>query len=272
MVEAPKIRIIFEIISKVHGTITNITGTSYLKMGVNLSEYEIRKWWFAGKYIFVYVKKLNEPSYVIRTHMLMFGRITLDLEPPDRKPSIMIMTQDHILRWYASQIKLLDPRCSANEITSNYGTCSSREAILNGLHLRTYDVSHPKFNRELMMTHVKEKQLELASNILVDFLLDQSVFPGVGNIVQQEALFACSLCPYALISSLSGQDLICLIDTLVAICQGIYRRFKENQGPTFLNAKIYHKKTCPNGHKTFTKYLGLRQRRTTWCEVDQCGK
>ncbi len=53
------------------------------------------------------------------------------------------------------------------------------------------------------------------------------------------------------------------------IIDSLIKKYKTNQN--FVNKYfiLYHKKNCPDGHKTITKYLGFRKRRCTWCPICQ---
>ncbi|AGC01747.1 formamidopyrimidine-DNA glycosylase [Acanthamoeba polyphaga moumouvirus] len=283
MVESPRIKITFEKIKFTKGNIIcKISGSSYKKMNVNLENYVIRKWWFAGKYIYVHIIKENNPEYVIRTHMMMYGKILLNNENvnPNLKP-FMVMELSHenicnqesktILKWYLSQIKLLDPNCDKVVIKTNYSECSSRKAILDSIELMKYDLSNNNFNENLYALHLKKGINIYGNEILTDFLLNQEYFPGVGNILQQEALYRCKLLPTNLVSNTSKQEFNCLVSSLKNIIELLHESYlRKNEGlPHIPIFQIYHKSICPLGHKTITKYIGHRNRKTTWCPVCQ---
>ncbi|BCS82914.1 formamidopyrimidine-DNA glycosylase [Cotonvirus japonicus] len=273
MVEAPRIRIIYDRLKFTKGlTIICASGTSYVKLGIDLTNYLIKKWWFAGKYIYFHVIFEEKPEYVIRTHMLMYGRITVNDIDTGKKPFMTIELNDGtILRWFMSQIILLDPYCSDNEIKSNYTTCNSRQLILDSIKMMRYDLSNRKFNLNLFKKHLKIGIKKYLSDIITDFLLNQEYFPGVGNILQQEALYDCKILPQRIISTISEIEFDCLISSLKKVIDLLYESYViKLQGKTFGPIlRIYHKSLCPLGHKTITKYIGYRNRRTTWCPICQ---
>lgn len=276
MVEAPRIRITYEKINITkNGKIIHAHGPSYKKIGINLEEYIIRKWWFAGKYIYAYLVKENSPSYVIRTHLMMYGKIILndEIEVNPKLTPFMILELDNgnKLTWYLSQVKLLDPFCKSDIIKSNYTTCSSKEVIKYSITMTKYDISHKNFDRDLLIKHIKTNFVEISDDMLVDLLLNQKYFPGVGNILQQEALYRCRLLPTRSVKSVPFEDIECLIDELKKIIDILYEAYLD-KGKNMLYKpilQIYHKSACPLGHKTITKYLGYHDRRTTWCPIDQ---
>ncbi|AGF85549.1 glycosylase [Moumouvirus goulette] len=282
MVESPRIKITYEKIKFTKGKIIcKISGSSYKKMNVDLVNYIIRKWWYAGKYIYLHIIKKDYPEYVIRTHMMMYGKILLDGEyvnPKLKEFMVIELGQNNlcgqkltILKWYLSQIKLLDPNCNNTIIKTNYSECSSRKAILDSIKFMKYDLSNNNYNEELYMAHLKKGINKYGNDILTDFLLDQEYFPGVGNILQQEALYKCKLLPTNLVHDTTIKEFNCLVSSLKNIIELLYESYyRKNQGlPHIPILKIYHKSLCPLGHKTITKYIGHRNRRTTWCPICQ---
>nr|URM62398.1 endonuclease [Mimivirus sp.] len=169
MVEAPRIRITYEKIKFTKfKTICKISGPSYRKMNVNLVGYMIRKWWYAGKYIYMHLIRENYPDYVIRTHMMMYGRILLSHEIVNPKLTIFMtieLDDNTNLRWFLSQIKLLDPNCHNSITKTNYGECSSSKAINDSIMMMKYDLSNKLFN-EKNFTNIYVKEL---INILMTY-------------------------------------------------------------------------------------------------------
>ena len=275
MVEAPRIRIIYEIVRFTKGkTIVLAGGPSYLKALVNIIDYMITKWWYAGKYIYVYLTKKDNQPYVVRTHMLMYGKITLNstLANIKLKPFLFLELNDSsILRWYLSQIKFLIPGCKIDMIKSNYTICSSKQSILESIIMRKYDISHSAYNQKEHLAHINEGIREKKNDIITDFLLDQKYFPGVGNILQQEALYKCNLLPTTKIYNIEKKTILCLVQQLKNTANLLYESYqdKSHDLPHKSIFQIYHKKFCPLLHKTITKYLGFRNRRTTWCPICQ---
>ena len=229
MVESPRIRILYDNIRFTKNKkIMKASGASYNKIGIDLTGFVIRKWWFVGKYIFCYlVNEKRKQHYVIRTHMMMYGKITINNQPPINprlRPFLVLELDDTtILSWYLTQIKILDPTCKTDMIKSNYQYCSSKKTIMDSMELMKYDISHPKFNMEQYRRHLDTGVKRFANDILVDFLLNQEYFPGVGNILQQEALYRCKLNPLKTVNQLAVNQLLCLVDKLKEVINQLYQ-------------------------------------------------
>lgn len=279
MVEAPRIRILYDNLKFIKNKIIiNASGASYKRLMINLQGYLIKKWWFAGKYIYVNLID-DEKQYVIRTHLMMYGKIIINNSEsfPKLTPFLILILDDNTtLTWYLSQIKILDPNCDTDSIKSNYTICSSKKSITDSYNMMHYDISNKLYNYHAHMKHLLNGIDTYRDDIFVDFLLDQTYFPGVGNILQQEALYRCQILPTKEISKFGTKRelkkiVMCLVDGLKIVVNLLYQSYLDKLSnnvhkPIF---KIYHKSYCPLNHKTITKYLGFRERRTTWCPICQ---
>ena len=275
MVEAPRIRITYDTVKFTKNRIIiSASGATYKKAQIDLVGYRLKKWWFAGKYIYLYLIK-NSSEYVCRTHMMMYGRIIVNNSQayPNLTPFLILKLDDNTtLTWYLSQIKFLDPNCETDIIKTNYSICSSRKNIADSFKLMKYDVSNDSYDPVLHLKHLIKGISEYRSEILVDFLLDQQYFPGVGNILQQEILYRCRLSPTKKIFEFGSgiklkKILVCIIKQLKELVDTLYQSYLGTRTGKIL--QIYHKSVCPLGHKTTTKYLGFRRRKTTWCPICQ---
>lgn len=276
MVEAPRIRILYERIRFTKGKrIVEVSGPSYRKWGVDLTDYVVARWWYAGKYIYVQLVRDGAPTYVVRTHMMMYGRIVINDEVPVSPLARVFMTwvleDGTTLRWFRSQITLLDPTCETDTVRSNYAECCSLEMVRQGIRLMRFDISHPKYDRGLHLQKLETDWAVFRNDILVDLLLDQKYFPGVGNILQQEALYRCRVLPTKTVDEAGMPMVTCLVDELSAVIALLYRSYERKLEalPHEPILQIYRKGMCPLGHKTVTRYLGYHNRRTTWCPVCQ---
>lgn len=271
MVEAPRIRIIYEKIAKIKGKIiVDASGSSYRKNSYDLEKFIISNVWFCGKYIFMTVTK-EKIQLVIRTHMMMFGKIIFfddnNANTENHKPFMKLIFHDgSLLLWFYSQIMILDPNNHSNEIKSNFGIFSSHETITRCIYMQKFDVSHPLYNEKMMIKRLTKLKNKFNLLILSDFLLDQYLFPGIGNIVQQEALYSCRLNPNNKVSTINESNLHELVKKLHLIVMELFDNYTNGIKTNFI---IYHKKYCILGHKTITKYCGVKNRRVTWCPICQ---
>lgn len=271
MVESPRIRILYDKIKFTKNKkIIEASGASYKKSNIDLIGYTIRKWWFAGKYIY-FLAINNSNKYMIRTHMMMYGKITIN-EPvkPHLTPFLKLTLDDGTtLIWYLSQIKFIDLQCKTDLIPTNYGEpCLAKKIFEDSIQLTHYDVSHPNYDKTLHLKHLEAHIESHPNEIATDMLLDQKCFPGVGNIIQQEALYRCRILPTRLIADV---DINCLVDEVKQVVDLLYQSYLDKQlnVPHKPILQIYHKAYCPLGHKTITQKIGYHDRRTTWCPICQ---
>ena len=99
------------------------------------------------------------------------------------------------------------------------------------------------------------------NRIISDVLLDQYVFPGVGNIIKIEALHGAKLHPKAMISSLSQEQLTLVI----AKCRTYARRWlKEYRAPSKM---VYNQSICGSCQQSSIciQKVGQTNRTTFWC-------
>lgn len=280
MVEAPRIRIFYDNLKCIKGKkIKNISGTSYLKYNIDLHNYYVKNIWFAGKYLYIHlIDSLTNSKidYFIRTHFMMYGKIVLnDKTKLDTKPFMTIIFDNNdTIKWYMSQITVLDPKSNILIKTNYCDDCTHGFTTVNiinsSLKMRKYDISSRSYNTTLHCDYIKKEVIKNSNTdtIITDFLLNQKYFPGVGNILQQEALYSCKINPKYCIDNITDESIDCLISSLYTICNNLYNAYMSNTPGRSL-MKIYHKAYCPLNHKTVTKYIGKRNRRVTWCEICQ---
>jgi formamidopyrimidine-DNA glycosylase len=98
------------------------------------------------------------------------------------------------------------------------------------------DVLSPRF------TAASVASLLHASNLAIqDAVLDQQIMPGVGNVIKCEALFRCCICPTAIASSLTLQQIQVLVRELAAVSTEWYKACKEEKP---LRHKVYGRELC----------------------------
>ncbi len=101
-----------------------------------------------------------------------------------------------------------------------------------------------------------------------DILLDQEIFPGVGNIIKNEALFMSSVLPTRKISSLSAKKLKEIALNTREFSLNFVKWREEYQLKKHL--LIYRMKNCPTcGSSVVRKKTGKRDRWSFYCPVCQ---
>lgn len=253
MVEAPRI---FEYWSNIHKLIGKIVRVDGVKKDVfDLLGKIIIEWIFAGKNLLF---KLNNNKYIV-AHFGMYGRSTVNsLHPKNeinikkgiiKRPSIEIELEDgNIFRYYTASLKEIDHEMF-NEIDFNYRS--------------KLDISHPNYDYDLMIEHWKRKQKQNTNMYSCDFLLDQRIGVGIGNILQLEALYYANIHPLCKVSNLNNKDFSNIVE---GVRLAMKKLFKKPNSRDFL---IYHKAYCPLKHKTKTKYIGIYNRRMNFCQICQ---
>eukprot|EP01040_Poterioochromonas_malhamensis_P007158 gene7158-7730_t len=114
------------------------------------------------------------------------------------------------------------------------------------------DTLHPSFNFENYFHFIEnEVLLSLSSRhrdcTLQEILLDQSIFPGVGNIIKCESLFFTKLSPFLFIKDLSSEQLRELLNNVYSFSWAWYRSCESPRSSSnkSFQYKIYGKQFCP---------------------------
>lgn len=98
-----------------------------------------------------------------------------------------------------------------------------------------------------------------------DILLDQEIFPGVGNIIKNEALALTALKPQKKVARLSNKKLTELAKNARSFSQTFLELY--DNWPQFKQQfLVYGRKTCARcGAKIIRKQTGKRDRRSFFC-------
>ena len=100
---------------------------------------------------------------------------------------------------------------------------------------------------------------------LTDALLDQTVFPGLGNKIKNEALFAARLHPMRTVRDTSAAEARRLMSAVRDVARLMQRTFArgEHIQP---HMQIYRRRTCPACGGTVTRLdMGVLNRRNHFC-------
>lgn len=71
------------------------------------------------------------------------------------------------------------------------------------------DVVNPSFNEDEAVLRLRSQAIEEVGNVL----LNQQVMAGIGNIYKSETCFVCGIHPFRMVSSLTVDEIQCLLDT-----------------------------------------------------------
>lgn len=108
---------------------------------------------------------------------------------------------------------------------------------------------------------IKMKNIKQRDKVISDVLLDQHIYPGVGNIIKVEGLHAVGVHPKQPLFSLSDEKLILVINA----CQSYAMKWlKSGRAPT---KSVYNKTICGtcNEPQVSMQRVGGSHRTTFWC-------
>ncbi|XP_068125157.1 endonuclease 8-like 3 [Hyperolius riggenbachi] len=204
-----------------------------------------------GKELFIYfgVKAL-------RVHFGMNG--SMRINPAERKdksgaPAVLeVQLTKDLICFYESTVDV-----------RNASECQEKVRLFEDL-----DVCSSKFSFSRAECEVKKQ----GSRMLCDVLLDQTVFPGVGNIIKNEALFDSGLHPAVQAGSLTDGQ----ISHLVKMTRDftlLFYKCRKNGSALYRHYKVYKKPSCGQcGTKITVCRLGEHNRMTYFCSKCQMDK
>ncbi|CAN2388695.1 GRF zinc finger [Pristimantis euphronides] len=135
-------------------------------------------------------------------------------------------------------------------------------------HFQDLDVCSPKFSFSRAESEVKKQ----GSRMLCDVLLDQTVLPGVGNIIKNEALFDTGLHPAVQAVLLTDKQ----VSHLVKMTRDftiLFYKCRKNGSALYKHYKVYKKAGCGQcATKITVCRLGENNRMTYFCSNCQKDK
>lgn len=241
MPEGSSIRIYNELLQKYKNkTIKNARGkTKKIKINkiINQKIIDIFK---IGKVLFI---KLNSGD-IIRLHFLLFGSINLNSESKTT-PILEIYVDNDKIRFNTNSIKLLT------------------NSEFNKLKLDiTLDPTDKKYSKSKSKIVFKKYINSHPNEIIADTLMNQNIFPGIGNIIKNESLYLAKINPNRRLQTLNETEINEIINCIRSFSLNFYKMEKREN---YDNLNIYYKDYCPNGEKIIKKEIGKLKRMTMWC-------
>ncbi|MGZ5285881.1 MAG: DNA-formamidopyrimidine glycosylase family protein [Flavisolibacter sp.] len=214
--------------------VVSATGNAKIEMSrlKNQKLLDIRTW---GKHLLLCFK-----GFSIRVHFLMFGTYRVN-ERKDAVPRLQLEFAKGELNFYTAAVKIL-------------------EEPLDTLYNWKADVLSNEWD-----ARAARKKLRATPEVLVvDALLDQQIFSGVGNIIKNEVLYRIKVHPGNKIGDLPPKKLKELVDQAREYS---FDFLKWKKAYVLKKNWLAHtKKTCKrDGNKIIKEYLGKTQRRTFYC-------
>ena len=200
---------------------------------------DLRSW---GKHFLVVFD-----DFTLRVHFMLFGSYAIDARKENRVPRLSLgFARGRELNFYACSLKFI-------------------EGDLDAVYDWSGDVMSPTWNPRA----ARKKLVAQPDMLAADALLDQSVFAGAGNIINNEVLHRIRVHPESTIGALPSRKLGELIQQARDYSFDFYEWKKA-----YVLRKHYqvHTKThCPRDgtRLSYAKHLGRAQRRAFWCETCQ---
>ncbi|MEM5829896.1 MAG: DNA-formamidopyrimidine glycosylase family protein [Candidatus Aenigmatarchaeota archaeon] len=197
------------------------------------------------KNVFSYGKNLLieiENKRYIKIHFLMYGSYSIDKKTKDDKYiRLYIKTCNRTVYFY---------NCSVN--------------FLDKIDFKGQDILSETYDYTKALNDLKNYD-----GYICDALLDQNIFPGIGNIIKVEALFRAKIHPLSLVKNIPDKNLLKLIKEAREFSKIFYTcRQKGERLKKYL--LCYGKRICPIcGNKITIRRTGVKDRISYYCEECQ---
>ncbi len=209
-----------------------------LEMIANGSLKAVKSW---GKHLLLVFDKT-----IIRIHFLMFGsyRINATIE---RDPKLSLKFAEGTVNFYS---------CAVKEISKE--------------DFKAYDWTIDLMAKEWDEKIVVKRLRSQPNAMICDLLMDQDIFPGLGNIIKNEVLYLRRQQPEVRLKELSAKEQLALVRESRNYCFQFYEWKKIDQLKR--NWKIFRKRKCPEcrGDLSIRK-TGFGQRVSFFCTNCQLG-
>jgi endonuclease-8 len=238
--EGPSVKVVAEKLNELmlNEIIHNAWGNSKKIDFKELINKKINDVFSYGKNLFFNIEGVG----YIKIHFLMYGSYSIDELIKERNKVRLALENKHKAYFY---------NCSVTK-------------LVKVENQKVKDILDEKWNVNEMMNLLKDKK-----GIISDILLDQNIFPGVGNIIKNEALYLAKIHPASKIEKLGSEKLLELLEKLREFSILFYRVRKENKRlKNFL--KAYAKKTCSICNNKINRIrIGERKRISYFCSECQ---
>ncbi|XP_057275116.1 endonuclease 8-like 3 isoform X2 [Pezoporus wallicus] len=157
------------------------------------------------------------------------------------------------------EIQLTEDIVCFFEVTVEYRNAAESERKVR--MMESLDVCSPKFSFLRAESEIKRHK----TLMLCDVLLDQTVLPGVGNIIKNEALFDSGLHPAVKVCQLTDEHIHHLVKMTRDFTMLFYK-CRKTGSPLYKHYKVYKRPACAqcNGKITVCR-LGENNRMTYFC-------
>ncbi len=193
--------------------------------------------------IFSHGKKLifELDDFYLVIHFLMYGTYSIDKKIKNKKIRLSLKFKNNKVYFYNNSVKIFN----------------KKDLFFNERN----DIMSKNFDYQLAIYKILK-----SNELIVDTLINQEIFAGVGNIIKNEALFNSKIHPLSISSKIPLNKLEILIDKVLGFSRIFYEVRKKGQRlRNFCN--VYGRKFCLRcKSKINIKYLGKFKRKTFYCE------
>lgn len=172
--------------------------------------------------IFAFGKRLiiQLDTHALVTHFLMYGTYRINRDRPEMIPRLALITTKGSFYFYNCSVK-----------------CLKQKNIQKLLPLEL-DILSPLWNSKQVIQSIKSHK----EATIDDILLDQEIFPGVGNIIKNEVLFLAKISPFKKIKELTSKKIMEIVSKARLFSQKFLELRKKNELKK--NLQIYRKSYC----------------------------
>lgn len=199
---------------------------------------DVRSW---GKHLL-----LDFGTQWVKVHFGLFGSWRINEARPGVPRLRLGFSRGEFLALYACSVRL-------------------NEGALEDEYDWVLDVMHPDWDARAARARLRRHP----DALVADALLDQALFPGVGNIIKNEVLHRIRLHPESRVGALPPRKLAQLVEQARAYSFD----FLEWKRAFVLRKhwQVHAKRTCPRDGAplSYRQHLGKQQRRAFWCDACQ---
>lgn len=203
-----------------------------------------------GKQLFLVLKD----GTMYKVHFLLYGRLAIN--SGKAKPKLRLVFGRDILNFYASVKKITPENLEKLKLDPDLDPTDTKFKAAKSIStFKAYIKKHPK-------------------EIIADTLMNQELFPGVGNIIKNESLYLARINPNRKLRSLSERDIKKIVTSLRKFSNKFYKAEKAHPGYKALRSSdylnVYLGGKCPKtGEKIIRRQIGKLKRMTMWCPSHQ---
>jgi endonuclease-8 len=236
--EGPSVRDIADRLSEfTEKTVVRVNGNTKEDKS-RAADEPIRAIFSRGKNLF-----LQFPDFSFKIHFLMFGSYRVNEEREGMTPRLAFYFDDGFIHFYNCSVKLFPNQ----DIDAQYP--------------EDLDITSPAWDLDKAVRCASEESHQLAC----DLLLDQEVFPGVGNIIKNEALWMAKTHPLSLTGRMSRAQM-CEMAARARDFSMLFYHAKQTETELRSHFQIYRKRICHDCRAKITrKKTGTRKRISFFC-------